>query len=406
MENYKVEIGLDLTSSTLPFILLDDPVKGILNSTEYFLGGTTFYDITDDITSISISRGKSRQLDRYNSGSASIVLNNLDRKYDPLYEQGPYFGQIIPRRPIRISVNDERVFTGSIDDWDLSYDLSGLSLAAAMASDNVYLLANQSLGSAVQTLQTSGERINAILTNSQVNWPGDIREIDTGKTTLQADTISDNTNALQYIQVVAETEPGSFFVNKDGFARFRDRWGYSATEELIFSDDGTGIPYNNVKVVYGSELLYNQITVNQKNGVTVEAADVQSQEDYGILAYSTNELLMEETDDAANLAIYLANKYSEPTYRFETLDIQVESLTPTQKANILALDLGDAVTVKFTPNKVGDPIVRSVEIIKLQHSVTPNTHVIKLGLGSLEGAAWKLSDAIFGKLSVGNALAY
>ena len=406
MANYKVEIGLDLTSSSLPFLLLDDPVKGILGSTEYFLGGTTFYDITDDIVSFNVNRGKSSQLDRYNAGKASITLNNMDRKYDPLYADGVYFGQIIPRRPIRISVDDERIFTGSIDDWDLAYSLSGLSIAAAIASDNTYLLANQSLGSATQTSQYTGARVNAILTNSQVDWPGDVREIDTGKTLLQADIIDDNTNALQYLQTVAETEPGSFFVNKDGFARFRDRWGYSATEELIFSDDGAGIPYNNVKVIYGSELLYNQITVKQKGGSTVQATDAESQEAYGILSYESNDLLMEQASDAANMAIYLANKYSEPTYRFETLDVQLEKLNATQKEKILALDLGDAVTVKFTPNQVGDPIVRSVEIIKLQHTVTVNTHVIKLGLGTLEGAAWKLSDAIFGKLSVGNALAY
>lgn len=406
MENYKVEIGLDLTTTTIPFILLDDPVKGILGSTTYLLGGTTFYDITEDITSFNINRGKSRQLDRYNAGRASIQLNNMDRKYDPLNADGIYFGQIIPRRPIRISVNDERVFTGTIDDWDLTYQLSGLSLAQASASDNTYLLANQSLPEIVQTSQYSGARVNGVLTNSQVNWPAVIRDVDAGKTLLQADTVTEGTNVLQYIQSIAESEPGSFFITKNGAARFRDRWGYASTEDLVFSDDGVGIPYRNIQVIYGSELLFNQVTVTQKNGVTVVAEDSQSQEDYGILALQLSDLLMETSEDAALLAVYLANKYSEPVYRFETLDIQVEKLSLEQKAKVMALDLGGAVTVEFTPNQIGSPIIRSVEVINIQHNVTPSTHIIKFGLGSLEGAAWKLSDPIFGKLDVGNALAY
>lgn len=406
MQSYKVEIALDLQNSEVPVVTLNDPVKGLLGSTVYLLGGTTFYDITDDITSFSINRGKSRQLDRYNAGRASIQLNNMDRKYDPLNADGIYFGQIIPRRLIRISVNDERVFTGSIDDWDLTYQLSGLSIAAATASDNTYLLANQSLPLTVQTSQNSGARINAVLTNNQVNWPGSSRDVDIGKTLLQADTVTDGTNALQYIQLITETEPGSFFITKDGSARFRDRWGYESTEDLVFSDDGAGIPYKNIQVVYGSELLFNQVTVTQKDGVTVVAEDIKSQQDYGILALEQSDLLMETTEDAALLAVYLANKYSEPLYRFETLDIQVEKLSDEQKGKVMALDLGNAVTVEFTPNQIGSPIIRSVEVISIQHNVTPSSHIIKFGLGSLEGAAWKLSDPIFGKLDVGNALAY
>lgn len=406
-QNYTVEIGFDLTNAeNTVFIELDDPVKGLLDSTEYVLGGALFFDVTDDISDFSITRGKNRQLDRYGAGNASITLNNEDRRYDPLYADGPFFGQIIPRRAVRISVDDIRVYTGSIDDWDLSYEVSGRSQAMAVCSDNTYLLANQSLGSATNSLQYPGQRINSILNKPEVNWPAEIRNLDTGETQLQDDVISEGTNALSYIQQVAQSEPGFFFVNREGFAEFVGRYRRTTDTEITFSDDGTGIPYKNLEVLYGSELLYNSITLTQKDGVTVQAADLPSQDQYGIITYSVSDLLMENQADAINLATFLAAKYSQPEYRFDKITVQLDKLEAADKTKLLEADLGDAVLVKFTPNGIGAPIERTAEIIRINHSVTPDSHTITFGLGSLEYSSWRLSDLVFGRLSSGNSLAY
>ncbi len=57
-----VEIGFDLSALGGPFFILDDPVQGVLDNTEYTLGGTLFYDVTEYVRSVSVRRGKSRQL--------------------------------------------------------------------------------------------------------------------------------------------------------------------------------------------------------------------------------------------------------------------------------------------------------------------------------------------------------
>jgi hypothetical protein len=406
-QNYTVEIGFDLTNAeNTVFLELDDPVKGLLDSTQYVLGGALFFDVTDDVVDFSVNRGKNRQLDRYGAGNAAITLNNEDRRYDPLYADGPYFGQIIPRRAVRISVDGSRIYTGSIDDWDLSYEVSGRSQAMAVCSDNTYLLANQSLGSATNTTQFPGPRINSILNKTEVNWPAEIRTLDTGETLLQADTISEGTNALSYIQQVAQSEPGFFFVNRDGFAEFVGRYRRTTDTDITFADDGTGIPYKNLEVLYGSELLYNAVTLSQKNGVTVTADDLESQDQYGILTYSVSDLLMDEQSDAVNLATFLAAKYSQPEYRFDRVTVQLDKLDPADKTKLLEADLGDAVFLKFTPNGIGNPIERTAEIIRISHNVVPDSHQITFGLGSLEVSPWRLSDIIFGRLSAGNSLAY
>ena len=91
--------------------------------------------MTDKVQTIAIQRCKNRQLDQYDPGLANVVFNNNDRTFDPEYEASPFFGQIIPKRQIRISSGGIVQFFGVIDDWNLTYEPSGDSLVAAACSD-------------------------------------------------------------------------------------------------------------------------------------------------------------------------------------------------------------------------------------------------------------------------------
>lgn len=402
-----VEIGFDVSGSPLaPFVTLNDPVKGLLGSTEYVLGGTLFYDVTDKVLGYGVSRGKNRQLDRYSSGQVTVNLNNTDRTFDPLYSGSPYAGQIIPRRPIRVTSNGIRQVVGSIDDWDLAYEARGRSIATAKGSDGLTQLANQTLTGGTQAVQASGARVNAILSDPEVNWPIAQRNIDVGRNTLQADTIEPGTNALQYLQRISEVEPGAFFIAKNGDARFRDRYALASNGAVVFSDNGTGIPYTNLRVVYGTELLANEVVVERQGGGTATASEASSQEQYGIFNLTIGNALMNDDAAATNLAEYLKSKYAQPEYRFEALEVDLSTVDTGTQDTILGLELGDVVQVKFTPSDIGDPIERAVEVIRIQQRVTPTSHVIEFGFGGLEVNFWRLSDSIFGRLSAGNSLAY
>jgi hypothetical protein len=253
----------------------------------------------------------------------------------------------------------------------------------------------------------SGERINAILNLPEVSWPTDRRNIDPGKQLLQADTIAANTNTLEYLQKVTESEPGSLFVGKNGRVNFRDRTTDASSVDLVvLSDDGVGIPYQEIRVVFGAELLYNQVIVSRLNGGTAIAENEASQREYDITTLSISDLLMDSDLQAENLAKFLVGKYSEPEYRFESLTVEIETLTPEQQDDILGLELGDVVEVKFTPNNIPPAIDRFVEIIRIDQRVTPTSHKITFGLGALDFSFWRLSDPVFGRLSAGNSLAY
>lgn len=401
--NTTVEIGFDLTGQGGPFFTLDDSVQGVLDNTEFTLGGTFFYDVSQFLLGVQVARGKSRELDRFNAGQLDVLLDNRARTFDPLYTSSPYAGQIIPHREIRVKSNGTAVFFGVIDDWNLDYTPTGDNTATAIASDGFTLLATQFLSSHTATSQLSGARVNAVLNRSEVDWPLSLRNVETGLTTFQADVVDQGTNALDYLQTVAFSEPGFIFIGKDGYFNFQQRTqDISSTAVKLFADDGTGISFNSLQVVYGSEQLYNKITVTRLNGTPQTANDTDSQNQYGISTLDQTDLLLNSDDDSLSLANYLLSKYSEPEYRFEALEIELANLPTIQQNEVLALELTDVVRIKFRPNGIGSSIDKYALITGIQHRTNSISHRVTIGLSTLDYANFILDDNVFGILDTSN----
>ena len=72
----------------------------------------------------------------------------------------------------------------------------------------------------------------------------------------------------------------------------------------------------------------------------------------------------------------------------------------------MSLDLSSIVKIQFTPNNIGDPIERFVEVIRVDHFITPSSHIMTLGFAATTNNYFRLSDAAFGRLSAGNSLAW
>jgi hypothetical protein len=401
-----VEIGFDIVGANAPFFTLDDATKGRLDNTEFRLSGTIFYDVTEKVKSVATRRGKNRQLDEFDPGLANVVFDNNDRTFDPEYAASPYFGQVIPKRAIRISSGGNRIFSGVVDDWGLDYSPSGNSEASAASSDAFTLFNTQTLSAGTATAQKSGQRINAILNLPDVNWPQQDRAIETGTTDLGADVFAEDTNVLEYMRRVARSEPGNLFINKFGQVTFTDRLPDSKGKVIGFADDFTGINYQGMKVVYGSELLYNEIVLGSEFAGNVTAFDPTSVEEYGVLNLTQNDLLIQDSEYLTQLAAYFAIKYSQPEYRFESIEVVLDDLSNTEQQEVLGLEIGDFVTVKFTPNGIPPAIRKVAEVIRIDHDITPDAHVVSIGLATTEGSFWTLSDIIFGRLSTGNVLGF
>lgn len=424
----KVEVAFDLTTAgNFNFLTLDDPTAGQLDNSSFVLGGTLFFDITEFLQSFRISRGKSRLLDKFNAGSLQVVLDNTNREFDPTNTSSPYSGGIVPRREIRLFIDDELHFFGVIDDWNLDYQPEGKQLATILASDGFTRLSNQSLAGGTQSVELSSERVVKILDETGVDWPSDRRTIQEGVVTLGADVIDAGENALSYLQLIEKSEFGRLFVGKDGSLIFQNRTFAPSTDALAtLSDDGTGIPFQSVEVEFGSELLFNEVNVESAiTDNTSTASDAQSISEYGVITLNESGLLMNTDVQAQQLADFLVSKFKQPEYRFKTVVVKLDNLTTQNREKILDLELGQVVRVKFTPNQIGDPIDRVGEIIGIRHQVKPSEHLIEFGLqqtqlplildselvGKLDeqvlgetNQAWTLGDPILGRLSAGMTL--
>ena len=393
----KVELGFTAAGFGAPFFTLDDPVKGLLNNQIYVLGGgEAFVEVTSDVRRIVFSRGKSRELDKYNAGRAAVQFNNNERTYDPTYEASPYYGQIVPQRTVRITVNSEIVYTGIVDDWNIDYSLDKLSVAELTAYDSFSQLANAEITDFTPNEELSGARVNAVLDN--IGWAAGARSIDTGNQLLEAQIIDDGVGALPYLQTVSQSESGEIFINKQGEVEFVDNLNNQTVTNVVLTDDnqGGGIRYDNIKIVYGSEQLHNEITATAAIGTAV-ATNANSVEAYGLRSYALSTFVATEAD-LQLLADYLAQKYSTPEFRIQSLTVNMDKLFQEQRDRLLALELGDSVIVNFTPSDIPPQISRVGKIIGISYNGTPDKQDIEFKFQTIQLPILILDSSLFGKL--------
>jgi hypothetical protein len=408
----KVELGLNLGQSDPFAFTLNDAVEGVLDNTSFTLGGERFFDISDRLIATSVARGKNQALDRIDAGTSTITVDNSDRHFDPLYPNGPYFGQLIPRRTVRISCNDLPVFLGSIDDFDIAYAPSNRSQVSISVSDAFSVLTNSGLEEFTPTAQLSGARVNAILDRPEVDWPTANREIDAGNSTMLGALIDEGTSVLDYLQLVSNSEFGNLFIGKDGKVVFRERNSVPNTPNLVFSDEivggvYTGIQFASVNNVFGSENLYNRILITNAASPALEAtaADADSQTIYGPRSYSQSNLLVADQSELQFLADFLLARFKEPQYRFEAVTVVMDTLTLANQNAVLDLEIGDIVLVRFEPSDIPPAIEQYVRIIGISHDWSSSSKNITFALERLDFAIFILDNPVLGELD-NDRLAY
>jgi hypothetical protein len=419
-----VEIGFNLGAIPGPTtFVLSDPVKGELDSS-FVLGGELFYDVTDKVRSVSVRRGRSRRLDKSQTGYASVILDNRDRTFDPLYSGSPYAGQIKPRRPIRIGVSGQPVFTGLIEDWNLDYDVSGDSLASTACVDGFVLLAGAELEGFTATEQTSGERVAAILDRTEVAWPAGSRDIEVGSQQLQGDTVDANTNVLNYLQLVEESEAGSLFIGADGVLTFKGAntppaaivdpiltdgspvavdyddltiaYSASAVKYVGLDDDDIAVAYLGIAVEYGTEALFNRVIVSRLGGTAVAVDDLDSQAEYGVSVLDRSGLLSATDGQVDLIADFLLSKYAEPQVRIREVTVDLGTIDAVPQ--MVGLEIGDLIRVRYTPNQIGEQISQIAIVEGLAHSVSPQRHLMTFALDRITTIPFELDSDDFGVL--------
>jgi hypothetical protein len=401
----KVELGLDLGDRSPQGFTLDNATKGVLDGTDFVLAGELFYDISDRLSSVSVRRGKSQALDRIDAGIADINLYNNDRLFDPLYPDSLYFGVLVPRKRVRISANDRPVYFGYIEDLDLNYLPENRSTVTISVSDGLSLLTNAEILDYTPVTQLSGARVNAVLDLPEVSWDTNNRDIDTGNSVMLDADVSEGTGVLDYLKLISASEQGNVFIGKDGKIVFQERNADQNSVDLVFTDSSapsafTKIPFTQVNNVYGSENLYNTITVENADlvpeSVTIE--DLASIGAYGSRAYSLTGVLIEDPTELENMANRLLLTYKDPLYRFESVAVDLDRLTESQQNAVLDLEIGDIVQVEFTPNGIPPAIERPCRILGIAQDWSIERKQILFSLETLNFGVFVLNSDLFGQL--------
>lgn len=400
-----------ITSSSTVFVL-DDPIKGKLDDAIYVLGGDIANDLTG-IRSVTITRGRDRELDEITVGVANVVANNMDRLYDPDYAAGTYFGNIVPGKRITISTNGIPRFDGLVDDYDYTYPIARDSTVQFDVVDALATLGSAEFDEWTTTAgQLVGARLTSILDRPEVAFPS-TRSIDVGTSILQGDLVSWGSNVLNYAQLVVKADLGQLFAAKDGTLTFYGRnrvvTGIGAPE---LRDDGTGIQYSGVEVNYGTELLFNRVSVDATGFNKQTVYDAASFDKYGKwYSLSIANLPLSTEEQALDLANYLLSLYKDPQPRFESVTVLLHGLESADQTAILNLDVGSVVRVVYTPNSLSPAIDKYCMVEGIVETIGSDlTHSIMLKLSNLldgfSGNPFILDDAEWGLLDGDSVLAF
>lgn len=402
----EVLVGFQTTTGFGNPFQLDNATFGLLDTGT--LGGLAFADLTSISQSITTSRGRSRQLDQFNAGSATVSFDNSSRVLDPLNTTSIYYPFVLPRCPIIIKANGITIFTGVVTDWNLDYDISGNDMMTAECADSFTIFANQALNEIIPAQHSSSVRVTTILDLPEIAYQG-ARSIATGSSTLGAFDITQDTNCLNYLQQVTTSEQGFLFIAADGTLTFKGR--SSVLNPLVgadFTDDGTGISYMALSNEFGDELLHNYIVAQSPDaGDEQTASDATSIALYQNQQLSITNLLNSTTSEVASIANYLLGKYANPVLRFNGLSTQLIGLSEADQDICLSLDLTSICSV-LKSYTVGTPstVTQTLIVSGVNHTISPSSHTIGFTFESTDGNQYMtLDNTVFGILDQ-NLLAF
>jgi hypothetical protein len=393
---------------------LDDPVLGELDVAE-LPGGDVWVDVSEWFQDgLEIVRGRNRAVDLFTAGRCSFRLDNRQRVFDPTNMSSPFFGNLTPMRPVRVSVEVgsavERLFVGFVTDWTFRYGRPADAWVDVDCVDAFLLFASDVLPavSPVGDGDTSDVRVGRVL--DAVGF-GPQRNLTVGTFPL-AETTFDG-NALGLMEEAAASDASLLFVGRDGVVNLLNPVTVFAGDPVIQFVQGnvvgeSGTRFHDVEVQTAAELLYNRVSVVWDGG-TVLREDTGSVDRFLPRTLSIQTALKNEAD-AELLGDFALVRFASPELRLRSVTVKAHDrrLSDAERVALARLDVGKAVTVVRRPPGVGSPV--QVVFQQIVEGVTwryaRDSWTVSLSLGEVTGAPFTLDDAVLGALDTGGILTF
>ena len=376
----QIAVSFDFTSGAtfgFPFTIGDAKYGKLGTGT---LASTTTpeptVDLTPDVRSISIRRGRNIMRDTFEAGSATVRVLDPNSYFNPQNTSSPYYGFLTPLRKLRISATVGGVgyflFSGYTTDYKYTYPQNQETGYVDIICADAFRLMQQAGITTVASAtagQDTGTRIGKIL--DQVSFPTSMRTIDTGNTTCIADPGTSRT-ALDALKNAEFSEQGAFFINHEGTAVFLNRTNVikKAGDTPIEFNQTTGIPYTNLTFAFDDKLIINSAGMTRVGGTQQVSEDSASIAKYFPHQLNENNLVAQTDADTLNIAkIYVATR-KETTIRIDAMTVDLlDPDVPT--ATMLDFDY-------FQPLKItnvqpdGSTIVKTLQAQGFSWNITPN----------------------------------
>jgi hypothetical protein len=369
-------------------------------------------DVSDITLRASIRRGRNRILNKFEAGSATVILEDTNGDWVPTNTSSPYYGKLVPLRKIRIWADFNSVryylFSGYVTSYDTNFkvgvdDISSVTLQCV---DAFRLFSNVAISTVAGTSagQTTGERMNNLL--DVPAFPTSMRAIDTGDSTVQADPGTER-DLLSALQVIENSEFGGFFIDPEGNATFlsRDTVAQKADQTATdFADDGTGISYQAIDFAYDDTLIFNSVTVNREGGIAQTVQDTSSIETYFIHSGKREGLLVQTDAESLEQANMILQSRKDAVFRIDSIGLNLADDTETARIQAgLELDIFDLVDItKSTPG--AGSVTLELFVQGIQHDITTNTWTTKLFTAEPIIQAFILDSATQGTLDGANSV--
>lgn len=338
----------------------------------------------DEAVVITTRRGRQYELNRFEAGTATVVLNNHDRRFDPTYASSPYYPYVIPTRQIRIqavwSSITYTIFTGFIENWPMVYPGGQDAKVTIRCVDAFKYFANTKISIDLATNYTD-QLVDQVL--SATNWTSRETNI-TGSVGMTAATSYTATSALQILQTLMDTQNGLFFMRGNGNSFYGGRhWRILTKRSSLntFGNQSGELPYADIEPAFDDTAIYNDIHVTRSGGVEQVAADATSQARFFNRSLSRTSMLFTTDNEAQGMANWLLSQYKNPDVRFKRLVLN-GGLSDSLWSVILGREINDRITVRHRPPG-GGMTERDCHIEAIEHQI---------GRGTWQ-TTWQLSPA-------------
>ena len=323
------------------------------------------------------------------AGEATIVLKNQSGNYWQLNTGGAYYPNVIPKKRVNIRAtygSTYDLYTGYAEGWNPSWQSESGGLACIVnleCSDVIKFLANFGLNDAVGYAQElSGTRIGNVL--DDIGFPAADRDLDAGKSQMQATGALSDEPAMEHLFVVQQSELGIIYQAGDGDLQFEDRHHRllnHTTSLATFGDDVGEEHYHGLDPRNDDEFIKNDIRITREGGSQQSASDATSQTKFGPSTLSRTGLLMTTDAEAADQANYLLKSHKDEQLRPKTLRINAVRNPASLWAKVLGYEISDRITLR-----------RNEAFIDQDFHIEGITHDIDLQLGTWS-TYWELSAA-------------